>query len=166
MNLKQLRQSLGLTQAQAAFFCGMPLRTYKNYENMDTKRTSIPYLFLLEKLSTYGYVDEEHGILSINDIQEKIRPIFDKYQVDFVFLFGSYARHQARENSDIDLFISTSETGLSFYGMIEDLRITLKKKIDLLSIDQLNNNLDLIKEIMKDGIKIYPYERKRSALSS
>ena len=57
--------------------------------------------------------------------------------------------------SDIDLLIDTEVTGLDFFGLIEELRQSLHKKIDLLKINQLDNNQELLKEILKDGIKIY-----------
>ena len=37
----------------------------------------------------------------------------------------------------------------------EELRTILRKKIDILTVNQLENNLELIQDILKDGIKIY-----------
>lgn len=51
--------------------------------------------------------------------------------------------------------VKTDISGLKFYDLIEKLREELNKKVDLLNFEQLNNNLDLINEILKDGIKIY-----------
>lgn len=45
--------------------------------------------------------------------------------------------------------------GLKFYGLIEEIRIALHKKVDVLDVGQLKDNIELIKEIRKDGIKIY-----------
>lgn len=53
------------------------------------------------------------------------------------------------------IFISTKVTGIKFFGIVEELRENLNKKVDLLEINQLNNNKTLILEILKDGIKIY-----------
>ena len=78
-----------------------------------------------------------------------------KGAVEFCYLFGSYAKGYANEKSDVDLCVSTSLTGLDFFGLIEDIRVALHKKVDLIRFDTLNNNLKLINEIMKDGIKIY-----------
>lgn len=39
--------------------------------------------------------------------------------------------------------------------MVEELRNKLHKKVDALDVNQLNNNLDLIQEVLKDGVKIY-----------
>ena len=46
-------------------------------------------------------------------------------------------------------------TWLKYYGLVEELRESLKKKVDALDIEQLRNNYELLKEILKDGIKIY-----------
>ena len=69
--------------------------------------------------------------------------------------FGSYAKGLATETSDIDMVISTDISGLRFYGLVEDLRTTLHKKLDVLNIQQLSENKDLIHEVLKDGIKVY-----------
>jgi predicted nucleotidyltransferase len=70
-------------------------------------------------------------------------------------LFGSYAKGKATPMSDVDLFVNTSVTGLKFFGLIEELREALKKKVDLLDRRQIEGNFELTNEILKDGIKIY-----------
>ena len=59
------------------------------------------------------------------------------------------------KKSDVDLYVSSSLTGLRFVGLIERLRQTLHKKVDLIRSSELNNNIDLVNEILKGGIKIY-----------
>ena len=55
----------------------------------------------------------------------------------------------------MDLLISADVKGLRFYGMTEELRNSLHNKVDILDVNQLQDNLPLIEEILKDGIKIY-----------
>ena len=43
--------------------------------------------------------------LSIEDIQKAVTPVAEKYGVKRVFLFGSYARGDNSDDSDIDLRI-------------------------------------------------------------
>ena len=155
MTLKQLRISKGLTQNECAKFIGVPLRTYVRYENDKSKTDNIKYSFMVNKLNEYGFIDEEHGILSKEQIKEICQQVFANYEVEFCYLFGSYAKDVAKETSDIDLLISSNASGIKFFGLIEELREKLKKKVDLLDINQLNNNPELLKEILKDGIKIY-----------
>ena len=40
---------------------------------------------------------------TIRNIQDKIAPVCRQYGIDKVFLFGSYVRGEATEQSDIDL---------------------------------------------------------------
>ena len=44
---------------------------------------------------------------------------------------------------------------MKFYELVEDLREALKKEVDLLNLEQLKYNLELVNEILKDGIKVY-----------
>ncbi|MBR5795398.1 MAG: nucleotidyltransferase domain-containing protein [Erysipelotrichaceae bacterium] len=153
--LKDIRNKLGITQKEASIITGIPLRTYINYELDEKKQNSIKYKYILETLKELTKVDEEHGILSLNVIIDKCKNVFMEYPVDFCYLFGSYAKGNATEISDIDLLISTNISGMKFFGLVENLRLSLNKKIDLLTIDQIVDNKELLNEILKDGIKIY-----------
>ncbi|OQC10645.1 MAG: Nucleotidyltransferase domain protein [Tenericutes bacterium ADurb.Bin087] len=156
MSLKELRISKKLTQAQSAKYLGMPLRTYQNYENDESKKTSMKYLYMIDKLEKYGYIDETTGIISVEQIKEACAEVFKNLDVDYCYLFGSYAEGNANESSDVDLLISTSITGLDYFSLIETLRSKLfDKKIDLLTVKQLEDNFPLLNEILKKGVKIY-----------
>ena len=155
MVLRDIRKSKGITQQTAADFVGIPLRTYSNYENDPQKKGSIKYQYIVEKLCSYGFVDEEHGILTVSDIKKICETVLSKYDVSFCYLFGSYAKGKATPVSDVDLLISTNVRGLKFYGLVEEIRTELHKKVDVLDMSQLKENIDLTEEIFKDGIKIY-----------
>ena len=155
MTLKELRKEKGLTQAAAAKVVGVPMRTYVRYESDENKKETIKYRYIVETLQKYGVIDEEHGLLTIGKIQELCAPLFEEYGVKYAYLFGSYAKGKATEKSDVDLLISMPVNGLAFYELVERLRGSLKKKIDLLDETQLENNTALVKEILQDGIKIY-----------
>lgn len=109
---------------------------------------------MMEKLAEINPIDEEHGVIEIEDIKQKCTLIFEKYDVNFCYLFGSYAKAKAGPASDVDLLISADVKGLKFYGLVEEIRIALHKKVDVLDSNQLKDNLKL-QEILKDGIKIY-----------
>lgn len=155
MTLKALRKSKGLTQLAAANYLEIPLRTYVNYENDISKQGSIKYNYMLEALRLYGYLDEQTGILSVDKIRDICFEVFKKYEVEYCYLFGSYAKGKATETSDVDLLIATPLSGLKFFELVEELREKLCKKVDALHQTQLNNNLKLTQEILKDGLKIY-----------
>ena len=155
MSLKELRKKIGITQLEAAKIISISLRSYKTYENDESKKDSFKYKYIYSLLEKYSNVDEENGILDIEKIKKVITSIFSNYKIEYCYLFGSYAKKNAKPSSDIDLLISSDITGLTFYELTEILRVSLKKKVDLLSIEQIINNKAIINEILKDGIKIY-----------
>jgi len=155
MTLKEVRISKNLTQSQAAKLCSVSLRSYSTFENDPSKEISLKYKYMLAELNRYGFVDETHGILSMEKIKAVCENVFAEYSIDFSYLFGSYAKGRPREDSDIDLLVSTELTGMKFYGLAEKLRSQLNKKVDLLDLHQLENNPELLKEILKTGVKVY-----------
>ena len=155
MDLIDLRKQNGLTQKEAAQLIGVPYRTYIRYEENPSYVGSFKYRMFLSTLENALRVDEEHGLLTIDKIKELLMPIFKQRNISFCYLFGSYAKGYATEKSDIDLCILTSLSGLDFVGLIEDIRNALHKKVDLIRFNTLKDNLELVSEILKEGIKIY-----------
>lgn len=155
MELRRIRLENNLTQEEAAKIIGVTRRTYANYEAGKIDNLSKKYDYILDALKKATIIDEEHGILSIDKIKEQCLEIFKNYNVEYCFLFGSYAKGYANEKSDVDLLISMEVDGKKYFELVELLREKLHKKVDLLYVDQLENNFSLTKEILKDGIKIY-----------
>ena len=110
---------------------------------------------MVERLKAYGLVDENHGLVTLEQISETCRRVLPEYGADYCYVFGSYAKGKATERSDIDLLVSMPADGLKYFELIERLREDLKKRIDLLDAAQLRNNYDLVQEILKDGMKVY-----------
>ena len=154
--IKTLRTEKKLTQQQAAEILGISLRSFKSYENDADKVGSLKYNYIIERLNAINPIDEEHGILDLKTIEEKCKEVLSEYPVHYCILFGSYSKGKAVETSDVDLLISSEVKGLKFYGMVEKLRTALHKKVDVLSLEQLKDNLELTDEILKNGIRIYP----------
>lgn len=155
VDLKELRIEKKMTQQEVADLVGISLRSYKSYENDEEKRDTIKYKYIVEQLSKINYIDEETGILELEDIVRKCTEVFERYEVSFCYLFGSYAKGKATQTSDVDLLISANVKGLKFYGLVEEIRTALHKKVDVLDMNQLKGNIELTEEIFKDGIKIY-----------
>ena len=155
MELKSIRMSKGLTQVQAAQILGISRRTYIKYENKEDRLPKLKHDFLCRTLEEYGRIDEEHGLLTIEQIKEICARVFEEYNVEYCYLFGSYAKGKANEKSDVDLLVALPMNGLKFFGLVEMLREELKKRVDVLDVSQLKNNEALVQEILKDGIKIY-----------
>lgn len=155
VDLKELRIEKKMTQQQVADLVGISLRSYKSYENDEVKKGTVKYNYIVSKLEEINPIDEEHGILAVEDIVRKCSKVFRDYEVNYCYLFGSYAKARATQTSDVDLLISVNVKGLEFYALVENIRTVLHKRVDVLDSKQLNQNPELTEEILKDGIKIY-----------
>lgn len=72
---------------------------------------------------------------------EEIKKYFRTRPVLRAYLFGSYARGQADNQSDIDILVDldyTQKIGLGFVQMQIDLEEILKTKVDLVSSNSLS----------------------------
>lgn len=156
MTLKEMRIAYNITQIEASNCVGVPLRTYKRYEQINDE-SNLKYVKMKELLAEKYEITEEKGLLSFNQIKQIVTNVLNEYkgEINFCYLFGSYAKGYANEKSDVDLCIDTTITGLKFIGLVEKLRQNLKKTVDVLRFKDLSDNMILLNEIMKDGVKLY-----------
>lgn len=152
--LKQKRKELGLTQAQVANACGVSRRTYQTYEETDVRNAT--YDFIYNKLKEMKESESRNVVYSIRQIRNGCKEVFSQYpEVECAYLFGSYARGEATSKSDIDIIVVCPAMGMRFYGIAVALEENLHKEIDLHTHRQLIGSEDFMKEILKEGIKIY-----------
>ena len=74
--------------------------------------------------------------MNILEIQKKISPIFQKYNVKSVGIFGSYARGDARPDSDVDFLVSFGDARISLWdlsALTDELSESLGKPVDVVS---------------------------------
>lgn len=85
--------------------------------------------------------------MTIQQLQDQITPILQKYDVIRASVFGSVARGEEKEGSDVDILVelSTNKKGLDFIGYFEDLRQDIQeklhKKVDLVQYHLIKKNL-------------------------
>ncbi len=77
----------------------------------------------------------------------KLKPtLTNVYNVDKIGYFGSFARNEQTDNSDIDIIVSFKKPlGWAFFDLQELLEKELKRKVDLVTFNAL-------KEQLKEGI--------------
>lgn len=158
MNLLSIRTQYGLSQIEASIILNIPVRTYIRYEKDDNYGSGMKREMMIRTLIEKCEITEEKGLLTIEQIKTVLTQLFEseyKGQIDFCYLFGSYAKGYAKDNSDVDLCIATELKGLKFAGLSESIRRVLHKRVDLVRFSNLKDNLELINEIMKGGVKIY-----------
>ena len=79
--------------------------------------------------------------MNISELKKKINPILIKNDVKRAAIFGSYARGEAKKNSDVDILIeykNDDKSLLDFIGLQIELEEKLKKKIDLVEYSTIH----------------------------
>ena len=77
----------------------------------------------------------------INFPLKEITSYLSSMPIDKVWLFGSFARGEETENSDIDLLVQFTEDaklGLKYFHIINDLESLAKRRIDLVEVSTLD----------------------------
>ena len=79
-------------------------------------------------------------VYTLDEIARRVRPVAEQYHLRAVYVFGSYARGEATEDSDIDLLIDDTDSGLqglAYGGLCYDLEEALEKEISFVLTDSL-----------------------------
>lgn len=70
----------------------------------------------------------------ISKIQEIKPQLADKYPIRSLAIFGSHARNEQDEDSDLDILLEFDEKiGLQFIDLADELELLLGRRIDLVS---------------------------------
>jgi predicted nucleotidyltransferase len=88
-------------------------------------------------------------MLTREEIREAVRTIAPKYNIDNVYLFGSYARGDATEESDCDFRVVGGDipTLYELGGLFEDLIEELGRSVDVVMTDSMKESFyELIKD--------------------
>ena len=158
--IKLIRHNLGMTQKAFSTYLDIPLKTIRNWEQGIRRPSDWMLSLIIDKAldfhrETAAKTDESHGILSYLQIKNRVFEVAEKYRIGKVTLFGSYAKGEATETSDVDLFIDSEIEGLSFFGLTEEFRETLRKNVDLLSPKTVISGSAVDREIKDTGIPVY-----------
>jgi predicted nucleotidyltransferase len=108
-------------------------------------------------------------IYTLEQIKEIVEPIAIKYKLKAVWVFGSYARGEATEESDVDLLMDDSDS--TIIGLLDLSRInreleeSIKLKVDLISTGGLyfprhvREMPQFVQEVTQERILIYEKQR-------
>ena len=103
-------------------------------------------------------------VYTIQEIRSKILPILVKYRIPAMYLFGSYARGDATEDSDIDFLIDTTGTELTSLlrlgALYCDLEEAFQKPIDLITVrsimqeSSMESDIDFRNTVLKERVRL------------
>ena len=103
-------------------------------------------------------------VYTVNELKQIVAPIAEKYQLPAVYLFGSYARGDATEESDVDVLFNGQGSiiqGFLLGALYDDLQTSLNKPIDLIdeaALEQPETKADtpwIIENIFRERVQIY-----------
>jgi uncharacterized protein len=87
---------------------------------------------------------------------ETLKPVLKKrFKVETIDIFGSYARNEADEESDIDLLVTYTSPDYDYFtiiGLKRFLRRKLGVKVDVVSKEFLNRHIK--DEVLKEAIPV------------
>lgn len=101
-------------------------------------------------------IGQENMTYTLNDIKNRVAPIASAYRLPAVYLFGSYARDQADERSDIDLAISVTGTklsGLDLFDLEDQLQAQFRCPLDFLVVEDIELARNPIQETLKQNFR-------------
>ena len=95
--------------------------------------------------------------MTIDEIKNIITPLVSPYPISRVILFGSYARGEAAESSDVDLIID-SEGRMNAFDYFGVAGLIIKKmpvSVDIFELREINRPSDMFDNINNEGVVIY-----------
>ena len=132
---------------------------YKMYQFRIKKEETnvIEFLDQVENKNQYlvSLVENDLNVYSLKQLKTLIKPIFQKYEINEIYLFGSYARGEATKDSDVDIYCSKGNVrSLIDQGrLIDELKAVLNKEVDIV-FDTSEINDYFKTQIMEDMIKL------------
>ena len=96
------------------------------------------------------------AVFTMEQIAAAVKPLADKYRVKEIYLFGSYARGEADENSDLDFLVFGGEMfrRTMIFALAEELREVLNKNVDVFEITEVNPDSNFYQTIMKEKVLV------------
>ena len=93
-------------------------------------------------------------VYSISEIKDIIHPIAHKYGVDAMYLFGSYAKGKATDESDLDFIMDKGDVvGLQYFSLLNKLENAFNCKVDLITTGF--SNKDFLNRIHNEEVLLY-----------
>ena len=97
-------------------------------------------------------------IYTIDDIRNKTVPIAKEFGISRMSLFGSYARGEATDDSDVDLYIDRGKLSnlLQYFAFVDELENALHCHVDVVTTGI--EDKQFLSAIMQEGVLLYEDE--------
>ncbi len=94
----------------------------------------------------------------IEQIKEKIKPVAKKYNLTYIWIFGSYAKKKQKKNSDIDILVKTEDVAEGFKLVEVKLALeeALEKEVDIVTTGSIKGSL--LEDVDLEEVLVYSSE--------
>lgn len=131
-----------------------PFRVRKDDTKVIEKLTNVPSM----NKYIYSLIDNDinPNVLTLKQIKDKVLPILSQHHINEVYLFGSYARGEAKNTSDVDIYCESGDIKTFIdQGFLEDeLEEALGKEVDIIFIGSRMDDF-FKKQLEEDKIRIH-----------
>ena len=130
-----------------------PFRVRKDDKELIMKLENVPNRN--KYISSLIRNDLHPDVLTIKQIRTRIKPVMDKHGIKEVYLFGSYARGEAKPSSDVDIYCEDGDirTFADQDDFEEELKGALGKDVDIVFMS-VKLGAFFKSQLMEDRIKI------------
>ncbi len=96
-------------------------------------------------------------VYTLEDIKRMLKEILINTEVEKAILFGSYAKNESTEQSDIDILIDSNGKirGLKYFAIIDMIKQKFGKEVDVIEKIEIERNSKIEKEIERTGVVVY-----------
>lgn len=91
----------------------------------------------------------------IEKIKQKIKPVAKKYNLTYVWVFGSYVRKKQKPDSDIDILVKTEDVadGFKIVEVKYALEEALGKEVDIVTTGSIKGSL--LEDVDLEEVLVY-----------
>lgn len=91
-----------------------------------------------------------------SQVEQAIRILLKKYNAECAILFGSYARGEQTDASDIDVLVVGGEKNRpkDIFAFGEELRRLTNRDVDAFELREADKGSELYRNVMREGVRI------------
>lgn len=166
--LQNYKLFVQFTEGVSKIYDVLPL--IKNFDIFSELTSKEEFSSVTVDVNGYGVIWEDKIDISCNElflngkaytltrenIEYLIKELLVRFNAEYALLFGSYARGEETEESDIDVLVYGGKNfkKSNIFAFAEELRKMTGKNTDVFEYNEIDNTSQLYKNIIKEGIKI------------
>jgi hypothetical protein len=103
----------------------------------------------------FNVLEEISMCYTLNEIKEKTVPIAKAYGIQSLGIFGSYARNEATDESDIDICVEKGSLRslFQYFAFVQELEKILGCHVDVITTEI--DDIEFLNHVLKERILLY-----------